>query len=545
MRVAQCFADDLKEYLDFHSILKDFQFVPGGRMLSGANSKNMVTYYNCFVIGIDSEDSEKGNDSRKGIMNTISKMIEITARGGGVGINWSTLRPEGSHIRGVNGKSSGANSWMRGADGLADQIRQGGSRTAALMFMLDDWHPDILKFINPTERFKRANFSVNVSEKFMQAVREDGMWELMFPDISCEEYNREWDGDLTKWIDSGYPVRSHGKVKAKEMWHDICDGAYRTGSPGVVFLGRCNAMSNTWYFENLVCTNPCGEQPLPVGGCCNLGSINLTSMWNPYSEEVDWARLEFTVKTAVRFLDNVIDKSLDITKEIGDVQRGVRRVGLGTMGLADLLILKKLRYGSTESLKYISKVYSFIRDCAYSASVDLAIEKGPAPKFAAYYNSGEFIKQLPESLRMRISQHGIRNLQLLTQPPTGTTSILSGVSNGIEPIFSKKYTRKDATGEHKVTHPLFEGKCGKHLVTAKEITPRAHLFVQAEVQKYVDSSISKTINLPSGCTIEDIGEAYLDAFDLGCKGVTVYRTGSLGDVLVDDEEEPVCESCQI
>ena len=215
------------------------------------------------------------------------------------------------------------------------------------------------------------------------------------------------------------------------------------------------------------------------------------------------------------------------------------------MGLADVLILKKLRYGSDESLEFLDVLYSFIRDCAYESSIALAVEKGPAPLFDRdKYLKGEFIKRLPERLQEGILHHGIRNLQLLTQPPTGTTSILAGASNGIEPIFSRGYTRRDATGEYKFIHPLFEGQCGKHLVTAKEISVSEHIKVQAKIQEYVDSSISKTINLPHDCTPEDIGKAYSLAYDLGCKGVTVYRTGSLDDVLVDDSEF-VCESCQI
>ena len=536
------------EVEDFKGILRDFKFVPSGRVLSSAGAGKDTTYYNCFVVGIESKDSEKGNDSRSGIMDTMSDMIEITARGGGVGINWSTIRPAGSYIKGVHGNSSGANSWMRGADGLADQIRQGGSRTAALMFMLNDWHPDILEFVDPTDSaFSRANFSVSVSDDFMTAVRQDAQWPLVFPDTTHELYDLLWNGDIEEWRDSGLPVVVHKWVPARHLWSKILKGAHNTGSPGMSFMERCNRESNTWYKEKYICMNPCGEQPLPASGSCNLGSINLTAFWSQTEKSLKWNELAHVINKSVRFLDNIIDISKDINAEIGDTQRGVRRIGLGTMGLADIFILMGIRYGSKESLDVISQIFSFIRDHAYMASVELAKERGPAPYLDTdLYLKGEFIKRLPDHIKTAIRVHGIRNLQILTQAPTGTTSILAGASSGIEPIFSKAYTRRDATGEHQVVHPLFENMCGDHMVTASDLSVVDHIQVQAEIQKYLDSSISKTINLPNDATEEDVGSAYAMAYDMGCKGVTIYRSGSLDeDVLYDDQPSGGCEVCNL
>lgn len=548
-RVSRAFARNPEEHLEFRHALEDFRFVPSGRILSGAEAGQQVTYYNCYVIGVRSEDPLKGNDSRHGIMDTMTKMVEITSRGGGVGINWSTLRPEGAYIQGVHGNSSGANSWMRGADGLADQIRQGGSRTAALMFLLEDWHPDIINFVESGQRFNRANFSVGVSDRFMRALREDTNWTLIFPEIhGVPEYNQIWDGDIEAWIQKGLPVREYGTIRARELWDKMAQSAYDTGSPGVVFLDRCNELSNTRYREKIVCTNPCGEQPLPVGGCCNLGSMNLVAYYDGEGAFYGLNRpaLAQGIETAIRFLDRVIDVNVDIDEEVGRMQRETRRIGLGTMGLADLLILNGIRYGSDDCLKVVDEIYTFIRDEAYKASIKLAVEFGPAPGYSHEFDEAPFIQSLPDALRHLITLHGIRNLSLLTQAPTGTTSILAGASSGIEPIFSRSYVRKDATGTHAMVHPLFASACGKHLVTALDISVTEHIAVQGAIQKRLDTSISKTINLRKDNNLTTVGLAMSMAYLYGCKGVTVYRNGSLDDVLCHDSGQDVqCQACQI
>lgn len=538
-RVAEAIGKDDLERKTFFDLLQGFRFLPAGRILLGAGSGQTTTLFNCYVLGIRSDDPKKGNDSRRGIMSTMSDIVEITAKGGGCGLNWAILRPEGSHIHGVNGKSSGVEAWMHAADALANGIRQGGSRSAAMLFMLDDWHPDVFSFVGIKDRFDRANFSVNISDDFMTALKEDSEWQFIFPDTSSAFYDREWDGDIRGWKDKGLPVIVHRVIKARDLWDRMCESAHKTGSPGVAFLDRCNKQSNTWYLDRIACMNPCAEEPLPVNGCCNLGSINLVTMWDETKKDIRWSELDLVTRYAVRFLDKVTDANEDINQKIGDLQRSHRRIGVGTLGLADLLIFKGIKYGSQESLDFIVELYSFIRNSAYLASVHLAREFGTALGFDRdKFMRGYFIQTLPKEIQEEIFKYGIRNLSILTSPPTGTTSVLAGASSGIEPIFSRDYIRKDATGTFRVTHPLFEGECGKHLVTAMDISPKEHIDVQATLQKFVDASISKTINLPSTATVEDISEAYKYAYYSGCKGVSVYVNRADDGVLT-----PYCDAC--
>lgn len=528
-RVAGSIAHDSNERQEFLDILKDFRFLPAGRILSGAGSgQHSATFYNCFVLGINPTDPSYGKDSRNAILSSISKMVEITCRGGGVGINWSVLRPDKSHVRGVHGVSTGSVGWMRGADVLADQVRQGGSRTAALMFMLDDWHPDIMKFVE-SDKFLRANFSVAISDGFMNTLYDNGWWLLVFPNTSDPAYDLLWDGDIDKWRKEGRKVVTK-EIRASRIWGSICKSALRHGNPGVVFINRCNQMSNTYYSERLICTNPCGEQPLPEYGSCNLGSINLVSICNA-NGDINRQELSKVIKSAVKFLDNVIDKSPPLYSEIDGLQKLYRRIGLGTMGLADVLLLNKIRYGSEESLDFISELYSFIRDEAYKADADLAGKRGAAPMFSHEFLHSYMASDLEDALANHIRLHGLRNMSVLTQAPTGTISILAGVSSGIEPIFNAEYMRKDATGEYLVKHPLLQDPRRAYEVTAHEVTPEEHIEVQARLQKFVDSSISKTINMPKGTTAEDIDKAYRLGWERGVKGVTIYVDGSQDNIL--------------
>lgn len=535
-RVAAAVGRDASQAVKFRDAMSEFGFVPAGRALSGAGGRSAATLYNCFVIGINGITGSHGRDSRMAIMHTMSRMIEINARGGGVGINWSVLRPSGSYIHGVDGTSSGPNCWMRGADGLADQIRQGGSRTAALMFMLNDWHPDAPAFARVRERFRRANFSLALSDAFIDKVRSGSMWHTVFPRTSDPEYNKRWDGGVTVWP---FDVEEHDSLPARDMLMDMAASAHAIGSPGVVFIDRCQRASNTWYRGRVACTNPCGEQPLPEDGCCNLGAINLPAFWLEKNGDLDWFALETHVKAAISFLDRVIDVSPPIDPRITVEQAACRRVGLGVMGLADLFILEGIRYGSSRSLDEISRIFSMIRDVAYSHSVNLARESGPAPGYEERFLEGEFIKTLPEWVRSEIGQYGIRNLALLSQAPTGTTSILAGVSSGIEPIFAPELIRSDATGSHKMVHPLYNRATEEYWVTAYGVLPVEHILIQARVQRYIDSSVSKTINLPAGVTSEDITKIYLDAYALGCKGITVFREDPSSSVMER------CAECQV
>lgn len=304
-------------------------------------------------------------------------------------------------------------------------------------------------------------------------------------------------------------------------------------------------MSNTRGQERLIATNPCGEQPLPENGCCNLGSINLVSFWDEKRGDIDLVGLEECVRTAVRFLDGVIDVSPIIDGMIHSTQILSRRVGLGTMGLADLLLLIGARYGSARSLAIIDKVYSVIRDAAYSESARMAGETSPSYMYwDGEFSRTEFYQTLSKSVKNEISEFGIRNMSLLTQAPTGTTSILAGVSSGIEPIWGREYVRTDATGRHTIKHPLMQGD-EDYMVTAMDVSAVGHVKMQAKVQKYVDTSVSKTVNLDNRATTDDIIAIYKMAYDLGCKGITVYRSGSLeGDVMAQ-EAPVVCERCAL
>lgn len=520
-------------------VMSGFGFVPGGRILSGAGDpRSALTLYNCFVIALRDATGARGCDSRAAIMSTIGRMVEINARGGGVGINWSTLRPSGSRVRGVNGESSGPNCWMRGADAMADQVRQGGTRTGALMFILDDWHPDIVEFARTRERFRRANFSVSLSDRFLGALWMNCDWETRFPDTTDPAYDTRWNGDIDSW---GGDVVYRDPISARGLWDDIAGSAWAIGSPGVVFLDRCNRLSNTRYIpsQRLICTNPCAEQPLPENGCCNLGSLNLAAFYEPAAGELDWDSLDHAVRVAVRFMDAVIDASMPVDAGIQAQQDLCRRIGLGTMGLADLLLLMGIRYGSRRSLDEIGRIYSHIRDTAYLASAELAAELGPAPGYSEEFLEMAFPRTLGSEAVAAISDSGIRNLSLLTQAPTGTTSTLAGVSSGIEPVFARKYVRTDATGRHVVVHPLLDGD-EDYMVVAREVTPEEHIRVQAAVQAAVDSSVSKTVNLPSTATPSEIAIIYQMAYDAGCKGITVYRDGSLENVLTEDGGCPTC-----
>ncbi|GAC1383616.1 MAG: adenosylcobalamin-dependent ribonucleoside-diphosphate reductase [Ktedonobacteraceae bacterium] len=501
----------------FYEALSDFQFVPGGRILAGAGSGHQVTYYNCYVI-------PSPEDSRQGILDNLKVMTEIMARGGGVGINLSTLRPRGSYIKTVNGTASGPCSWAQlYSVATGDVIQQGGSRRGALMLMLDDNHPDVEEFITVKRKagqIEHANLSVCISDKFMEAVKNDTDWDLI------------WQSEVKKTI------------RAKYLWDLICKSAWESAEPGMVFMDRCNKLANTWYYEEIRCVNPCGEQPLPAWGVCNLGALNLASF--VHDGQMDWEHLAEMSKVAMRFLDNVIDANDYFIEENKQAQLGTRRTGLGTMGLADALIQMKVAYGSEASVPVIERIYATIRDAAYEASADIAVEKGEFPFFDRdKYMQGQFIKQLPKQIQAKIKQQGIRNAVLLTQAPTGTTSLLSGVSSGIEPVYDFAMVRRDRTGEHIMYHPLLQAWRDEHpnettpdyFVASNDLTPEEHVRVQATIQRYTDSSISKTVNAPNSHTVEQVQMLYRLAYEMGCKGITYYRDGSRDAVLTRVEDE--------
>ncbi|MEK4349958.1 adenosylcobalamin-dependent ribonucleoside-diphosphate reductase [Paenibacillus sp. FSL R5-0475] len=534
----------------FRSILDDWKLVPGGRIAAGAGASEELTLFNCYVI-------PSPKDSRGGIMQTLAEMTEIMARGGGVGINLSSLRPRRAIVRGVNGSSSGSVSWGGLFSYTTGLIEQGGSRRGALMLMINDWHPDVEDFITVKQtmgQVTNANLSVCVSNSFMKAVKENLDWDLVFPDTTDPEYNDLWDGDLDKWKAAGKNVIHYRTVKARDVWRTIIESAWKSAEPGVVFMEYYNQMSNSWYFNPIICTNPCGEQGLPGWGVCNLSAVNLSKFYDEKNHDVDWEDLATTTRYSVRFLDNVIDKTPYHFPENEANQKNERRVGLGTMGLAELMIKLNIRYGSPESLAFLDKLYGFMAREAYLASAEIAGEKGSFLAFDTekYLMSG-FMKNMLETypeVGEAIRKHGMRNVTVITQAPTGSTGTMVGTSTGIEPYFAFKYFRQSRLGYDEQFVPIaqewLEAHPGEELpdyfVTSMDLSAKDHIRAQAAIQRWVDSSISKTANCPSDFTVEETAELYEMAFDLGCKGVTIYRDGSRDvQVLQTSKKEDAAE----
>jgi len=897
----------------FRWLLNDWKFVPGGRILTAAGTDQDLTYYNCYVI-------PSPNDSREGIMTTLTQMTEIMSRGGGVGINISTLRPRHAYVKGVNGRSSGSVSWGALYSFVTGLIEQGGSRRGALMLILNDWHPDVFDFINSKRemgKITNANISVGISDKLMEAVKADEDWTLMFPDTSDPDYDELWDGDLDTWIRAGRKVVPYRTIKARELWYAIIESAWASAEPGLWFRERSNKMANSWYFNPLISTNPCvtgdtrvytdkglvravelfddeteievatdarfglsgrttiasrvfmtgekqvyrlqtkegyhlratadhrimtpqgwvelqdlnpgdvihilnrkggfgtqgsleegrvlgwligdgtiesdravlsffgeekhqlapafaqyvhdlvepltvgvrtypvgvaevtgrdeaqvqsqrlrtrvaeyglrenkhqvpevvfqgteamqrgflqalftadgsiqgtlekpfsvrlaanaiellegvqqllgnfgivsriythhrgpgtaslphgkdgysdyvtqpqhelvisksnmavfaeeigflletkqaallsklgeyvkgphqerflatveaitaegveqvfdlteplthsfvangivvhncGEQPLGAFSVCNLGALNMARFYDEENNDVAWDDLDKAVRYATRFLDNVIDDTPYFFDENRDVQLGERRVGLGTMGIAELMLRLGIRYGSDESVAFIDRVYKAIAVAAYETSSELAAEKGSFPRFDAekFLESG-YMQQMPDHVRQAVAEKGIRNVTLLTQAPTGTTGTMVNTSTGIEPFFSWVYYRKSRLGLHEEQVPIVaeyfaqnpdEKALPDYFVTAMDLSPDDHVKVQAAFQRWIDSAISKTCNVPNNYTVEQVAALYEYMYDLGCKGGTIYRDGSRDEQVLMQKGDERAES---
>lgn len=532
---------------NFRDMLSDYKFVPGGRVLAGAGNAAALTLQNCFVL-------PSPHDSREGIFKTLGDMAELMSRGGGVGINISTLRPKHAVVRGVNGRSSGAVSWGGLFSNVTGLIEQSGSRRGALMLVLEDWHPDVFDFINSKRtagQITNANISIGLSDNFMASVKNDGEWELTFPDTSAPEYDTLWKGDMAAWRNNGRPTKVYKTLRARELWDAIVQSAWESAEPGLWFKERVNQQSNSYYYNTLVCPNPCAEQSLPNYGVCNLGAINLSKFYDAENNAVQWPLLMDTIHQAVRFLDNVIDVTGYYLPGNAEVQRSERRIGLSTMGLAELLILMGIRYGSPESLEFIDSLYYFITKHSYFASADLAKEKGSFPQYKAepFLKSG-FMKTATHEIRDYVSRRGMRNVTVLTSAPTGTTATMVDTSTGIEPFFAFKYMRRSRLGTHEqnvrvaeaylANHPKVK-KLPSHFVTAQDLTPYQHIAVQAAIQRWCDSSISKTANVPNSWTIEQTADLYMELYNSGCKGGTIYRDGSRSEQVLMTEMCPDCK----
>ncbi|MEL6466218.1 MAG: adenosylcobalamin-dependent ribonucleoside-diphosphate reductase [Pseudomonadota bacterium] len=513
----------------FYDALEDFKFLPAGRITAGAGTARSVTLFNCFVMGTIP-------DSMGGIFDMLKEAALTMQQGGGIGYDFSTIRPKGAGVKGVAADASGPLSFMDVWDAMCRTIMSAGSRRGAMMATMRCDHPDIEDFItakSDAARLRMFNVSVLVTDAFMDAVKADGSWDLVF------------DGAVYK------------TVQARDLWNGIMRSTYDYAEPGVIFIDRINAANNLSYCETIAATNPCGEQPLPPYGACLLGSINLARLvTQPFEEaaELNEEALSELVATAVRMMDNVVDASRFPLDAQAREAAAKRRIGLGVTGLADALLMLGLRYGSDAAAAQTEAWLKTIARASYLASVELAKEKGVFPLFDAdgYLASGT-MQMMDDDVRDAIAAHGIRNALLTSIAPTGTISLYAGnVSSGIEPVFAYAYTRKvlqkdgTRTEEEVVDYAvqMWRDKFGDadlpdYFVNAQTLSPSEHVKMQAAAQKWVDSSISKTINCPEDISFDDFKVVYMQAWDTGCKGCTTYRPNAVtGSVLTVAEDKP-------
>ena len=517
---------------EFYGALEDFKFLPAGRITAGAGTARKVTLFNCFVMGTIP-------DSMGGIFDMLKEAALTMQQGGGIGYDFSTIRPKGALVTGVAADASGPLSFMDVWDSMCRTIMSAGSRRGAMMATMRCDHPDIEDFItakSDAARLRMFNVSVLVTDPFMEAVKANGSWDLVF------------DGKV------------YQTVKARDLWNKIMRSTYDYAEPGVIFIDRINKANNLGYCETIAATNPCGEQPLPPYGACLLGSINLARLVkDPFEADADLDidGLSKLVATAVRMMDNVVDASEFPLQQQAQEAQAKRRIGLGVTGLADALLMTGLRYGSDEAARQTDRWLHAIARAAYLASVELAKEKGAFPLFDADpFLASDAMMQMDEDVRDQIRTHGIRNALLTSIAPTGTISLYAGnVSSGIEPVFAYAYTRKvlqkdgNRTEEEVVDYAvqMWRDKYGDtdlpdYFVNAQTLAPLDHVKMQAAAQKWIDSSISKTINCPEDISFDDFQDVYMQAYETGCKGCTTYRpndvTGSVLSVSESSEATP-------
>lgn len=557
--MAACENDEVKEkWFDrFYEVLNTGDLVPGGRIIFGAG-RTKQNLLNCYAI--------EPEDSVESIGKTIQDMYRISCGGGGVGFNFSKIRPRGDDIGNIKNSCPGSVSVMKMLNEIGEHVKAGKNRRTALMSELNVDHPDLLEFLHvklDRKELNNFNISVAITDEFIRACENDKDWHFKFnnKDYFVYEVDRvSPNGNTEKLriiaLDED-DVAGRGKqhfldhpddqfiniikinYKALELWNRLWINAVESGEPGIFNLSLTNRFTNVSYFLKMNQTNPCGEIPLESYANCCLGHINLVNMLAEDNKDVDWRRLARTIRAAVRFLDNVLTVNHYPIPECKIAGERSRRIGLGTMGLHHMLIKLGIKYGSDKCLEFLDRLYATIRNEAYLASMYLAQEKGSFPEFdSKKFLDEEFARELPARVRMLIKENGIRNALLLTAAPTGTISMVHNTSTGIEPIFAPIYKRKYREGntwrEALVLDPLFKealenDQDASHIVGAYDVTPEQHMAVQAVIQRYIDNSISKTINLPKDANKEPDKIAKMALkFAPYLKGITVYRAESRG-----------------
>jgi ribonucleoside-diphosphate reductase alpha chain len=529
-RIAGTLSDGDEHYNALKDILLDMRFLPGGRVQSAIGSPRLVTAYNCFVSGIIEDDSDS-------IMQRAAESFKTMRRGGGIGYDFSRIRPRGERIKSLDSRASGPVSFMEIFNAVCNTVCSAGHRRGAQMGVLRIDHPDVEEFVRAKQNSNKLtafNISLGITDRFMDAL------------LSGERFPLEWNGEAYRWINP------------QHLWEEVMRSTWDWAEPGVLFIDTINEYNNLYYCEKIEATNPCAEQPLPPFGACLLGSFNLTRYvdWSvqgdPYGTRMvpsfDWVLFLEDIHAVVRAMDNVIDRTIYPLDEQEVEAKNKRRMGLGVLGLANVGEALGFPYGSEMFLAFEAKVLAFLRDQCYLASIDLAAEKGPFPLYNHQYLGGGFVRTLSDEITAGIITHGVRNSHLTSIAPTGTIHITAGSpSSGIEPPYSLTYDRTvmgfDGPEIHKVVDyaSKFWNVNGK---TADEVTVAEHLNVLATAQKYVDSAVSKTCNCGPNVSYHDFKDIYVQAWLKKCKGVSTFRAaGKRMGIL--NTEEPNAEACYI